>query len=58
MKVYLKDEKKSVDPRLHLKRVDITDRNYCAIPKMCQYIYGDLENCIKDTETFVLCATI
>ena len=26
MKVYLNDEKKSVDPRLHLKRVDSTDR--------------------------------
>ena len=27
--VYLNDEKKSVDPRLHLKRVDSTDRNHC-----------------------------
>ena len=30
MKVYLNDGKKSVDPRLHLKRVDSTDRDHCA----------------------------
>ena len=31
MNVYLNDEKKSVDPWLHLKRVDKTDRNHCGI---------------------------
>ena len=30
MKVYLNDEKRSVDPRLHLKRVGLTVRNHCA----------------------------
>ena len=31
MKVYLNDEKKSVDPRLHLKRVGIISRDHCGI---------------------------
>ena len=30
MKVYLNDEKKSVDPRHHLKRVGIISRDHCA----------------------------
>ena len=30
MKVYLNDEKKSVDPRLHLKRVGIISRDHSA----------------------------
>ena len=29
MKAYLNDEKKSVDPRLHLKRVGIISRDHC-----------------------------
>ena len=29
MRVYLNDEKKSVDPRLHLKRVGIISRDHC-----------------------------
>ena len=31
MKVYLNDEKKSVDPRLHLKRVGIISRDHCVM---------------------------
>ena len=45
MKVYLDDGKKSVDPRLHLKRfgpVGLTDRNHCDSDKMCA------ENAIKN----------
>ena len=31
MKVYLNDEKKSVDPRLHLKRVGIISWDHCVM---------------------------
>ena len=43
MRVYLNDKNKSVDPRLHLKRVDITDRNHCAScvdSPMCHRLAG------------------
>ena len=48
MKVYLNDEKKSVDPRLRLKRVDSTDRNHCAIFRMVKGYFK------APTESFII----